>query len=264
MFCKNCGSQVPEGVAFCAACGTPVAAAPAAAAPAAAAPVAAAPAASNPAQAAVAAVKNNGTIKLIAIIAAIAIVLGLFIGLLGGGSAKSVAKKYVMANLKGDIKAQYELKPGKYVKYFEEEGFESWGYEDEDDLFDDTEEEADDLDVKVKVKNFNQYYKAEKKITKADDIETYGKGYKYSVKVVDMKDMRNSDIEDIQDMYDTDEYEDYINVDKIKKGKKVYVKVDIDANKNPDSYILTVYCVKYGGKWTVAYYTMDDRDKGDD
>ena len=24
MFCKNCGNQVPDGVAFCAACGTPL------------------------------------------------------------------------------------------------------------------------------------------------------------------------------------------------------------------------------------------------
>ena len=30
MFCKNCGSQVPDGIAFCAVCGTPVAGAEAA------------------------------------------------------------------------------------------------------------------------------------------------------------------------------------------------------------------------------------------
>ena len=28
MFCKNCGSQLPDGVAFCTACGTPVPVAP--------------------------------------------------------------------------------------------------------------------------------------------------------------------------------------------------------------------------------------------
>ena len=147
MFCKNCGSQVPEGIAFCAACGTPVAAAPAAA------PVAAAPAASNPAQAAVAAVKNNGTIKLIAIIAAIAIVLGLFIGLLGGGSPKSVAKKYVKACLEGDLKAQFSLEAGKMKKYFEEDGWEVYKYSvasdmdmEDYDSFEDYEKAIDNID----------------------------------------------------------------------------------------------------------------------
>lgn len=246
MFCKNCGSQVPEGIAFCAACGTPVAGAPAAAAPAAAAPKA----------------DKSGLIKLVAIIAVIAVVLGLFIGLLGGSSPKSVAKKYVMASLEGDLKTQLNLQPGKYQKYYEEEL-----YGDDDDaekMFEYAEEYADELDVKVKIKNFNQYYKAMKKITKAEDEESLGKGYKYSVKVVEVKDMRNSDLEAIQDRYDNDEMEDYINPDKIKKGKKVYVKVDIDSDEAPDSYILTVYCVKYGGQWKVASVSYDDRDKGDD
>lgn len=244
MFCKNCGSQVPEGIAFCAACGTPVAGAPAAAAPA------AAPAAPK--------ADKSGLIKLVAIIAVVAVVLGLFIGLLGGGSAKSVAKKFIMAELEGDIKTQLKLSPGKFQKYYEEEI-----YGDDDDaeaLFEDTEEWADELDVDVKVKNFNQYYKANKKITKAENEEDLGKGFKFSVKVVDTNDMRNSDLEAIQDMYDNDEMEDYINPDKIKKGKKVYVKVDIDSDEAPESYILTVYCVKYGSQWKVAYYGMDDRN----
>lgn len=249
MFCKNCGSQVPEGIAFCAACGTPVAGAPAAAAPVAAAP--AAPKANN-----------SNLIKLIAVIAAAAIVLGLFIGLLGGGSPKSVAKKYILASLEGDTKAMLELRPGKMVKYFEEEAMED--DDDQEALFEYYEEYADELDVDVKINNFNQYYKACKKIGKASNEEAYGKGYKFSVKVVDVKDMRNSDLEDIQDSFDTDEYEDYINPDKIKKGKKVYVKVTIDSDEAPESYIVTVKCVKYGGKWTVVGYTSDDRDKGDD
>lgn len=242
MFCKNCGSEVPEGIAFCAACGTPVAGAPAAAAPAAAAPKA----------------DKSGLIKLIAIIVAIAVVAGLFIGLLGGSSPKSVAKKYVMALLENDIKTQLKLEPGKQIKYFEDELYKK--SDDQDDLFESTEEQAEELDVDVKIKNFNQYYKAEKKIGKASAEENLGKGYKYSVKVVDVKDMRNSDLEAIQDYYDYDEMEDYVNVDKIKKGKKVYVQVTIDSDKNPSSEILTVYCVKYGGKWTVAEVGMDDRD----
>lgn len=247
MFCKNCGNQVPDGVAFCAACGTAVAAAPAAA-----------PAA-NPAQAAVAAVKGNKTVKLIAIVAVVAIVLGLIVGLLGGGNAKSVAKDYVKASLEGDLKEVYSLMPGKMQKYLEKEVYDD--DEIQDQMFEGIEEQADELDINVKVKNFNQYYAATKKIAKAENKEAYGKNYKISIKVLETKDMRSSDLEAIQDRYDTDDFEDYINADKIKKGKKVYVSVIIDGNEDNDSYVRTVYVVKYKGQWKVAHATGDDREK---
>lgn len=247
MFCKNCGNQVPDGVAFCAACGTPVAAAPAAA-----------PAA-NPAQAAVAAVKGNKTVKLIAIVAVVAIVLGLIVGLLGGGSAKSVAKDYVKASFEGDLKELYSLTPGKYQKYIEKEVYDD--DDQQDALFENTEKWGDELDVEVKIKNFNQYYKAHKKISKAENKEEYGKNYKITVKVLETKDMRSSDLEAIQDRYDTDDFEDYINADKIKKGKKVYVSVIVDGNKDNYSVVRTVYVVKYKGQWKVASMGADDREK---
>ena len=250
MFCKNCGNQVPDGVAFCAACGTAVAAAPAA--------PAAAPAA-NPAQAAIAAVKGNKTVKLIAIVAAVAIVLGLFIGLLGGGSAKSVAKDYIKASFEGDLKEMYSLMPGKYQKYIEKEVYDD--DDQQDTLFENIEKWGDELDVKVKVKNFSQYYKAYKKISKAENKEDYGKNFKITVKVLETKDMRSSDLENIQDRYDTDAFEDYINADKIKKGKKVYVSVIIDGSEDNNSYVRTVYVVKYKGQWKVANVGADDREK---
>ncbi|MBR3778288.1 MAG: zinc-ribbon domain-containing protein [Clostridia bacterium] len=241
MFCKNCGNQIPEGVAFCAACGT--AAAPAAAPAAAVAPKA----------------DKSGLIKLIAIVAAVAIVLGLLISLLGGGSPKSVAKDYIKASFEGDYKELYSLMPGKYQKYVEKELY------DDDDiqerLFENAEKEADELDIKVKVKNFNQFYNAQKKIAKAENKEVYGKNYKISVKVIDVKDMRSSELEAIQDRYDTDNFEDYVKADKIKKGKKVYVSVIIDGNEDNNSYVNAVYVVKYGGKWKVSHVGPDDREK---
>lgn len=254
MFCKNCGSQVPDGMAFCASCGTPIAAAPAAAAPAAANPIESVKKMAG---------DKNGLIKLIAIIAAIAVVLGLFIGLLAGGGAKKVAKQYVMAQMEGDLKEMYSLSVGKYQKYVEDEVYKK--SDDQEALFERYEEYADELDVDVKIKNFNQWYKASKKITKAENKETYGKGYKFSVKVVEVKDMRNSELEAIQDRYDNEAMEDYINPDKIKKGKKVYIKIDIDSDKEPDSYIATAYVVKYGSQWKVASVShYDDRNQEDD
>ncbi|MBR5615306.1 MAG: zinc ribbon domain-containing protein [Clostridia bacterium] len=239
MFCKNCGNQIPDGVAFCAACGT--AAAPAA-------PAAEAAPAANPAQAAIAAVKGNNTIKLIAVVAAIAIVLGLFIGLLGGGSAKSVAKKYVEAQINGDTKAMYGLMAGKMQKYVEEELMDDY----KDEIFDYMEEQCDEMDIKAKVNNFNQYYAASKKLNAAQMKEQYGKGYKVKIEVREVENMRSSELEELQDAYDSDALEDYINADKIKKGKIVTVKVIIDGKEDTTTEDITVYVVKYKGKWKVA------------
>lgn len=242
MFCKNCGNQVPEGVAFCAACGTPVTAAPAAAAPAyaAAAAPAAAPAAPKS--------DKSALIKLIAVIAAAAIVLGLLIALLGGGSAKSVAKKYVKAEIEGDMKAAYSLMVGKMQKYVENEVYDDY----EDELFEYMEEACDEEDINVKINNWNQYYKAYKKLTKAEMNEQYGKGYKVTIEVRDIEDIRNSELEEIQEGYDDDDLEDYVNPDKIKKGKKVTVKVIIDGKEDTTTEDVVVYVVKYKGKWKVA------------
>ena len=241
MFCKNCGNQIPDGVAFCAACGT-----------------AAAPAAAPAAAAAAPKADKSNLIKLIAIVAAVAIVLGLFIGLLGGDSPKSVAKDYIEASFEGDLKKTYSLQPGKMQKMFEKET------DDEDEMFEMVEEYGEELDVKVKVNNFAQYYKAVKKITKADTKETYGKNYKLNVKVIDVKNMRNSELEAIEERYDSDYYEDYVDADKIKKGKKVYVSVIVDGSEDNNSYVRTVYVVKYKGQWKVSHVGADDRNDKDD
>lgn len=230
MFCKNCGNQVPEGTAFCAACGTAV--------------VAEAPAAAAVAPKA----DKSGLIKLIAIVAAIAIVLGLFISLLGGGSPKSIAKKYIEASIEGDIKAQYGMMVGKMQKYVEKELMSEY----KDEAFDYMEEQCDELDIKANINNFNQYYKASKKVAAAEMKETFGKNYKVKIEVREVEDMRSSELEEIQDSYDNDVLEDYVNADKIKKGKIVTVKVIIDGKKDTQTYDRTVYVVKYKGKWKVA------------
>lgn len=260
MFCKNCGSQVPDGMAFCAACGTPVPAAAPAEAPAAA--PAEAPAANPIESVKKMAGDKNGLIKLIAILAAVAIVIGLAVGLLAGGGAKGAAKKYLEASDKGDLKKIYSLSVGKYQKYIEEEVYKK--DEAQEQLFESTEKAADELNIDVKVNNFSQYYKAKKKIAKANNEENYGKSYSLSIKVVDVKDMRNSELEAIQERYDNEAMEDYINPDKIKKGKKVYVRVFADGDKDTDSQIVTVYVVKYGSQWKVVTIGSDDRNSSDD
>lgn len=264
MFCKNCGNQIPDGVAFCAACGTPVSAAPAApAAPevnygyAPVAPVAPAAPAGNfftrlwagiLAFVASAKTDKKALIKLIAIIAAAAIVLGLMIALLAGSSAKSVAKKYVKAQIEGDRKAMYSLMVGKMQKYVENEVYD----DSEDEMFDYMEEACDEEDIDVKVNNWNQYYKAAKKLNKARLNEEFGKGYKLTIEIREVENLRPSELEEIQEGYDDEDMEDYVNPDKIKKGKKITVKVIIDGKESTEADDVVVYVVKYGGSWKVA------------
>lgn len=241
MFCKNCGNQIPDGVAFCAACGTPVAAAPAAAAPVYAAPAA-------PVAPAAPASDKSKLIKLIALGAAVVVFLVLILSLLGGGSPKSVAKKYVQAELDGDMKAGFSVMAGKMQKCYEKEIMSEY----KDEMFEMMEEQCEEMDIKANIKNFNQYYKASKKVTKAEMTEEFGKGYKVKIKIREVDDLRSSEIEAIQEMYDSEMYEDYIDANKIKKGKKVTVAVIIEGKESDDTEEIEVYVVKYKGKWKVV------------
>ena len=232
MFCKNCGNTMPEGATFCAACGTPVPAeAPAATAPTAAGKI-----------------SSNNLVKLIAIVAAAVLLIVAFASILGGGSPKSIAKKYVQAQLDGDMKKMYSMMAGKMQKCFEEEIMDDY----DDELFEMMEEACDDEDIDVKIKNYNQFYKAAKKLNKAQMNEEYGKGYKVKIRIREVEDLRNSEIDDIQDYLDSDTYEDYIDSSKIKKGKKVTVAVNIEGKESDDADDIEVYIVKYKGKWKVV------------
>lgn len=232
MFCKNCGNNMPENATFCAVCGTP---ATAEAAPAAAA----APAAGK--------ISSNTLVKLIAIIAAAVLLIVAFASILGGSSPKALAKKYVQAQLDGDMKAMFGMMAGKMQKCFEEELID----DEDDELFEMMEEACDDEDIDVKIKNYNQFYKAAKKLNKAQMNEEYGKGYKVKIRVREVEDLRNSEIDDIQDYLDSDTYEDFIDSSKIKKGKKVTVAVNIEGKEADDADDIEVYIVKYKGKWRV-------------
>lgn len=266
MFCKNCGNQVPDGVAFCAACGTPVpVAAPVQPAEAAygyapVAPAAAPAAPANPSFFAVLWAKIRGFISfiataktdkkaliaLIAVIAAAATVITIIGGvLISGNSAKGVATKYVKAYLDGDIQKQLSLTAGKAKACFEA------NWEDEDDLFEVMEKDCDDADVDVSINNFKQFYKAGKKYTKAEKLETYKKILTTKVAVRKVEKMSNKELDAIRELVDDDSCEDYINPDKIKDGQFVVVKVYIDGKEHSFAGDVVVPVVKYGGSWKV-------------
>ena len=253
MFCKNCGSQVPDGMAFCAACGTPVPAAAPAEAPA------AAPAANPIESVKKMAGDKQGLIKLIAILAAVAIVIGLAVGLLAGGGAKKVAKKYVAAQLESDMKAQFSLEAGKMRDLYEKE------CEDDDDRFEAMEERCDEEDIDVKIKNYNQYYKAAKKLNEASMKEKYGKKYDVEIEVREVIDMKEKVVDAYRTLLENDACEDYIDADKIKKGKFVVVKVIVDGSESTDTEDVIVPVFKYKGSWKVInlsyVYLLKDYNK---
>lgn len=246
MFCKNCGSQVPEGVTFCAACGTPVVAANAAPA------AAAAPAAGFK-------LDKSLLIKVVAGVAALALLILLFAAVFGGG-AKSVAKKYVKAEIEGDMKKGFSVMAGKYQKYFEEVVYGDDDYRDEE--FEWLEDACDEEDIEVKIEKFGQYYKAYKKWTKVENKDYYGKNYKVKIEVRDVVDMKDKVVKAYQEVVDDDTCEEYIKAKKIKKGKFVVVKVIIDGSEETETRDVVVPVVKYGGSWKVlnAYSYIDDED----
>lgn len=108
MFCKNCGNQIPDGVAFCNNCGAAAAEAPAQAPVAAAPVVEQAPAAQYvaPQYAAPAPQKSNGKMIgiIIAAVAAVAAIVVVLVLVLGGGSGspEAVAEKYIIAQIEYD------------------------------------------------------------------------------------------------------------------------------------------------------------------
>ena len=242
MFCKNCGSQVPDGIAFCAACGTPV---PGAAAPA-------APAAPTYAPAAPAAPKKGGKnnlVVLIAIVAAVAIIAGACILIFSGGGAEGVAVDYIEARLEGDIEKMLDLTAGEAQAFFEE----SW--EDEDDLFEVLELNCEDADAEG-VKNINDFktgYDAFAKMVEAENKEYYKEILSTDVAVRLTEAMSDKELKAICEIVDDDSCEDFIDPDLITEGQFVVVKIYVDGEKTSDAWDVCVPVVKYDGDWKVLF-----------
>ena len=170
------------------------------------------------------------SVKLIAIGTAVVLLLGLVLILLGGGTPKSAAKKYVRAQIEGDAKAMYRVMAGKMQKYNEA-------------LFEDGKEEM-----------FSATEEACKQLSAAQLEDQYGKGYKLTVKVREIEDMSMADLKRMQERCTEEDLADYIRADKIKKGKCAIVDVIIEGTKETTTQNVRVYVVKYKGKWKVANF----------
>ena len=288
MFCKNCGSQLPDGVAFCTACGTPVSVAPqppvAPQAPvmpqppvapqppmpnAYVAPVTAMPPqppVTNPMYAPVIPEpeqkKKGGAFKIIAIIAAAAILLGGLVWLacsLFLPTAEGAVKKYITASeFEYDMKAAYSVMAGDAKKYVEDHAIEN---EDVDEEFEDVEEACHEEGIDIDIDNFNDFYKAMKKLTAIENADCFGEDYEVTVLCLDEIDMDYDVLEAYREVLDDPTCSDYIDINKIEDGKFIVAKLNVTGRKDEFSELYVVPLVKYGLKWKVlevGLYLQDE------
>jgi hypothetical protein len=189
--------------------------------------------------------KKKVPVKLIAILTAVAVLLGLLVSLLSGG-IRTVAKKYVMAQIEGDAKAMYRLMAGDMRGYSE-----SLYEKNKDEMFDAMEERCEDLGIRAKIRNFNQYYRFGKKASATQLEEQYHKGYQITLKVREVENMSYKEVDAFRANAATN-MGDYIVANKIKDGKIVTVDVTIKGTTQTTEETVRVHLVKYKGKWKVA------------
>ncbi len=217
MFCGNCGANNPEGSTVCGSCGAALTAEPVSPA---SADAPAAPAKKGP---------DSKLIGIIAVAVAAVVVVLLLAMLLLGGSAKGNAVKFAKALTTGNAKTIVNSLPDKCVK----EMAEDLDYDSKSEMIKDLKDEMSDM--------------------KEDLEDDYGKGYKVTVKAVDVVSYEKMD----EDRYDDlkDRYEDDFEL-KLKDAKYVYVYAKIDGKEGVDCDMNSILMVKVGGKWCVDYFSL--------
>ena len=245
MFCKNCGSQFPDGEKFCPNCGTAVSAEEvnnAAASGAGVNPAASVPSFDAPGK------KGN---KIVPIVIAVVAVLAVFIvlSLLFGNKEKKVIKNYFKALQKQDTKAMMECITPNMDEFSDvlEKAYDV-----------DTEEYCDVMDSAAKA--LWEGLEDEGKVKfeyEIKDIEKVGKLDKLKKDYHDIK-----DIDDFRDAFE-DQFEESYDID-VEDIKTVYIAkikwtLNVDKKKvGSDTDIVAVY--KYKSKWYITPDIMSTDD----
>ena len=237
MFCTKCGAQNASGSRFCGKCGSPLGAAdnvygapqqPAAAGnpygasyQGASGGHAAAPRPARPA-----APSGSGKGKLIAIVAAALVVLGLLgcwiFGVFGGGGYEDVVDDFIEAIFDGDAKGVVDCLPDQVMDYLvEEEGVSKREL---------TEELQDGLD---------------------EIFEYMPSGLKVSHKIVYTEDVYGEDLRDLKE-----EYEE-IGI-RVTAAKCVEVEMIASYMGMSESTEVELYVVEIGGSWYIDLESMGD------
>ena len=190
------------------------------------------------------------SVRLIAIIsAAVILVTALLVILLGAGNPKTVAKRFVQAQLESDARAMYRVMAGDMQQYNEE-----LHKDDKEEMFSQTEEACAELGIDVEINNFKQYYAAGRDLQAARWQDQYGEKYKVTVQVREIEDVSAAALLEIQARCSEADLAEYIRADKIKEGKYAVVDVTIEGDNETTTQNVRVCVVKYKGKWKVAYF----------
>lgn len=223
-FCGNCGSQQPDNARVCGNCGAPFAAPVQNGAPR----QAPRPVNNNIDPAKKANLMKWG--KLAAMALAAIVVIGLLIGIIGGGgSPKSVAKKFVNALEKGNEKKVMALLTDVYSKDAKED-YAEMAVEMFEYMFDD-----------CKIKSI-----------KVDDVEKMDKD-----DFKDYKDEAKDAWKEMKEEFDKEDFEDEglnrkYNVNKMKGMATVTLEVTYkDEDGDKDEMEITVELIKEGASWKV-------------
>lgn len=240
-YCTNCGTQLPDGAAFCPHCGTarrvvkvettpqPV---PTPAAPQTpvtpVAPQSVAPAAQQPPLN-----WRKLLIPAIALVAVIAIVLVVMSksGSGKGSSYESAIDNYFSVQL-GDISVSKvkALAPAEYWEYMEDKYGETF-----DEYYEDIADELDEYKENLEDK-YGRNIKITYEITKERDVSEKNLGYI---------------AEYLADQYD-------INEDDVTAGYRLDMEMTImGSDDSDDDEVEDVYVLKIGGKWYLAMVELD-------
>ena len=238
MFCPYCGTQLPDGSAFCGHCGKPLTA-QASPQPTPQPPVGGGPAPVPPSGGVSGAPKppkkpfrvtRGMTIGIVAaaVVVVVVVVAALAFGVfgLGGRSAEDTAKQAVEAGYSGDAQKVVDLMLPEYVDYYCEEYYGG----DKAEMIEDMQDNLDDS------------------LDNTDD--SYGKGWTCTVEVKDVDEYDEDD-----DEYDN--VRDYLrNYDVSSKDIQGVASVEVEYSiEGPDdSYDseTTLTLVKEGNTWYVA------------
>ena len=218
MFCRKCGAQISEGVAFCPKCGESV-------------------------------VEENGKrtvggeqihkpilekdnqIKkhritgIVTVIAIVVIVVVFGINIFGGRSAKKTVKKYVEGQMEGNGEELIDLFPKELIAGIcEEEGYLN-KQEMSEEVEDRLQEQLEQID------------------------EEYGEGWKYSYEIIEAEDYSIEDLRDMRQDYQ-EEYDIRLDIEEAKEVK-IEVTTSSKDGENSTTNTMHVELIKVGNSWYI-------------
>ena len=175
------------------------------------------------------------------------VVICVVIGTISYLSPKSVAQRYVKADILGDLRTIFSLSAEDTKAYF------TYSFDDEDEFF---EAASDYYDADVN--SWSSFCRVANKDEKEHLEDTYGK-YSYSSEVTKTRTLTtNKLIEFVGKSYISKlETKAGFDSDQISKGMLVTVKTKIKGEDMTDRDTANVYLAKIGGFWKVLYFEYD-------